>query len=177
MPHDVPATTHHIARFLKVCNLITGETNFSSSWDTFASSDKLCHGSTFTRQQCVTKTEGKKHYIVNLRALNLWIPIHLFILKLPNNTVPDVTLPLISTTKSQDKYQQLRKCKCILTPKVGHPGISVWVEPQVQPDVHRCKSFRPTSHHWDPPLPLLTPHCWSYSTLYDSSLPSSSWTF
>lgn len=56
----IPAATHNISRLLKVCYLIAGETDFSSSGDPFAGFHILCHGSTFTWQQRVTKTAEKQ---------------------------------------------------------------------------------------------------------------------
>lgn len=58
--HYVPAATHDVTRLLEVCDLIAGETDLSSSWDTFASFHVLCHGSTFTWQQGVTETGGRR---------------------------------------------------------------------------------------------------------------------
>lgn len=52
----VPAAAHHVARLLKVCDLIAGETYFSSSRNAFACFYVLRHCSTFTWQQRVTKT-------------------------------------------------------------------------------------------------------------------------
>lgn len=65
--HAIPAAAHHVSRLLKVCDLIAGETNLSSSRDTFACFHVLCHGSTFTWQQRMTKTGGwKKKALIKL---------------------------------------------------------------------------------------------------------------
>ena len=54
---NIPATAHNKARFFKVGNLITGQSNFSSSRDALSSLHVLRHGGTFTRQQGVAETE------------------------------------------------------------------------------------------------------------------------
>lgn len=58
--HHIPAAAHHVARLLKVCDLVAGETDFTSSGDTFAGFHVLRHRSTFTWQQGMTETGGKK---------------------------------------------------------------------------------------------------------------------
>lgn len=74
--HHVPAAAHHVARLLKVCDLVAGETYFTSSGDSFACFYVLRHCSTFTWQQRMTKTgrRGKVHFIK--RVSNIYLKNH-----------------------------------------------------------------------------------------------------
>lgn len=60
---NVPAAAHHVARLLKVCDLVAGEADLSSSGDTFACFHVLRHRSTFTWQQRMTKTGWREKCI------------------------------------------------------------------------------------------------------------------
>ncbi len=56
---SLPTATHDVSLVFKSLDLITGKSNLTTTWDTLAVSDVCCHGSTFSWQQGLTKTEGK----------------------------------------------------------------------------------------------------------------------
>lgn len=57
---NIPASTHDVARLLKSIDFLTGQTDFSSSWDSLTLCDVGSHSCTFTRQQCFTIAVKRK---------------------------------------------------------------------------------------------------------------------
>uniref|UniRef100_A0A336LYN3 Mitochondrial nucleoid factor 1 n=1 Tax=Culicoides sonorensis TaxID=179676 RepID=A0A336LYN3_CULSO len=56
----MPTSTHDVANFLELGNFIGGQTNLTTSWNTFSFCNKSSHRSTFTWQEGMTKIFVRK---------------------------------------------------------------------------------------------------------------------